>query len=82
VISVLGLGGIGKSALVVSLMHQLAEHFEVVIWRSLRDAPTCETFLDNCIKVIAPQPLGSFQPASNIASSSCWSTWRASVCSW
>ena len=63
VVSVLGLGGIGKSALVVSLMHQLAEHFEVVIWRSLRDAPTCETFLDNCIKVIAPQPLGEL-PAS------------------
>jgi WD40 repeat protein/DNA-binding XRE family transcriptional regulator len=58
VISVLGLGGIGKSALAVSLMHQLAEHFEVVIWRSLRDAPACEAFLDNCIKVIAPQPLG------------------------
>ncbi len=30
-VSVLGLGGIGKSALAVSLMHQLAPHFEVVI---------------------------------------------------
>ena len=58
VVSVLGLGGIGKSALAVSLMHQLAEHFEVVIWRSLRDAPACEAFLDDCLQVLAPQPLG------------------------
>ena len=39
VVSVLGLGGIGKSALAVSLMHQLAPHFEVVIWRSLSAMP-------------------------------------------
>ena len=63
VVSVLGLGGIGKSALVVSLMHQLMEHFEVVIWRSLRDAPPCEAFLDDCLKALAPQPLGE-APAS------------------
>ena len=45
VVSVLGLGGIGKSALAVSLMHQVAAHFEVVLWRSLRDAPSCEALL-------------------------------------
>src|SRR5262249_22021986 len=48
VVSVLGLGGIGKSALAVSLMHQVALHFEVVLWRSLRDAPTCEELLADC----------------------------------
>jgi transcriptional regulator with XRE-family HTH domain len=57
VVSVLGLGGIGKSALAVSLMHQLAPHFEVVIWRSLRDAPSCEALLEDCLQVLAPQPL-------------------------
>jgi len=56
-VSVLGLGGIGKSALAVSLMHQLAPHFEVVIWRSLRDAPSCEALLEDCLQVLAPQPL-------------------------
>ncbi len=56
VVSVLGLGGIGKSALAVSLMHQVAPHFEVVIWRSLRDAPSCEVLLDDCLQVLAPQP--------------------------
>lgn len=57
VISVLGMGGIGKSALAVSLMRQLALHFDVVIFRSLRDAPTCEVLLDECLQVLSPQQL-------------------------
>jgi hypothetical protein len=56
-VSVLGLGGIGKSALAVQLMHQGAPHFEMVIWRSLRDAPPCEVLLDDCLRVLAPQTL-------------------------
>jgi transcriptional regulator with XRE-family HTH domain len=54
VVSVPGLGGIGKSALTVTLMHQVAAHFQVVIWRSLRDTPSCEAFLDTCLDVFAP----------------------------
>lgn len=54
VVSVLGMGGIGKSALAVSLMHQVAEHFQVVLWRSLRDAPSCEALLEDCLQVLAP----------------------------
>src|SRR6184192_3182889 len=56
-VSVLGLGGIGKSALVTSAMHRLAVHFQVVLFRSLRDAPACETLVEECLKVLAPQPL-------------------------
>src|SRR5262249_6503757 len=55
VVSVLGQGGIGKTALIVSLMRQVADHFDVVIWRSLRDAPSCEVLLDGCLRVLAPQ---------------------------
>jgi WD40 repeat protein len=58
VVGVLGLGGIGKSAVSVNLMHQVAEHFDVVIWRSLRDAPTCAALLDECLQVLASQPPG------------------------
>ncbi len=57
VVSLLGLGGIGKSTLAVNLMHQLAESFEVVIWRSLRDAPHCEVLLDSCLQILAPEVL-------------------------
>src|SRR5579859_4922151 len=57
VISVLGQGGIGKSSLATQVMHRVAEGFEVVIWRSLRDVPTCEALLDSCLQVLAPQAL-------------------------
>jgi transcriptional regulator with XRE-family HTH domain len=56
-VSVLGMGGIGKSALVVRAMQQLAEHFAVVLFRSLRDAPDCSALLDDCLSVLAPEPL-------------------------
>ena len=59
VVSVLGMGGIGKSALAVRTMSRLAEQFEVVIFRSLRDAPSCETLLDDCLQVLSPQSLSS-----------------------
>jgi WD40 repeat protein/transcriptional regulator with XRE-family HTH domain len=29
----------------------------LVIWRSLRDAPSCEALLEDCLQVLAPQPL-------------------------
>ncbi|MEP7286721.1 MAG: NB-ARC domain-containing protein [Chloroflexota bacterium] len=61
VISVLGLGGIGKSSLSVQLMHQVAEHFEVVIWRSLRDTPACEALFDDLVQFITP-PSASKEP--------------------
>ena len=57
VVSLLGMGGIGKSALAVELMHHLAHHFDAVIFRSLRDAPCCEALLDDCLQVLAPQSL-------------------------
>src|SRR3989454_364462 len=51
------MGGIGKSALVTSAMRRMAVHFQVVIFRSLRDAPACETLVEECLQVLAPQPL-------------------------
>src|SRR5256884_3513324 len=38
-------------------MHRVAQDFEVVIWRSLRDVPSCEALLDDCLQVLAPQAL-------------------------
>src|SRR5262249_51936281 len=39
VISVLGRGGIGKTLLAAQLGHAVADHMDVVIWRSLLNAP-------------------------------------------
>src|SRR2546426_3116653 len=54
-VSVLGLGGIGKSALVVHAMRELASHFDVVLFRSLRDAPPPEALLSSCLAVLSPE---------------------------
>jgi WD40 repeat protein len=61
IVSVLGMGGIGKSALTVTLMHRLAPSFQMVIFRSVRDAPPCKDLLTDYLQVIAPQAL----PASS-----------------
>lgn len=57
VVSILGMGGIGKSALAVTLMHRAADQFDAIIWRSLRDAPPCEPLLDELLYVLAGAPL-------------------------
>src|SRR5579864_2186392 len=90
VVSVLGMGGIGKSALSISVMHRLAAGtgqaqesgaspdptfptacpFDVVIFRSLRDAPSCEVLLDECLQMFSLQSVGdqSAQQAQSAAS--------------
>jgi WD40 repeat protein len=55
VVSILGMGGIGKSALAVRIMYNLAGHFDAVIFRSLRDVPSCEALLDECLQFLSPQ---------------------------
>jgi transcriptional regulator with XRE-family HTH domain len=61
-VSVLGMGGIGKSALAVRAMRAVASHFDVVLFRSLRDAPACETLLSSCLQVLAPEALAALSP--------------------
>ncbi len=52
-VAVLGIGGIGKTALVVKIAQQLQEQFEYVIWRSLRNAPTLKTLLGELIPFLS-----------------------------
>ncbi len=59
-IVVLGMGGIGKSALVSRLGQQLAPHFESVLWRSVRDAPACEDLVADCITFYSETPPTEF----------------------
>lgn len=49
-IAILGMGGIGKTTLSVKLAEQIQHHFEYVIWRSLRNAPTIEEIVSEAIK--------------------------------
>ena len=56
-IALLGIGGIGKSTLAITLMHQVAEQFDVAVFRSLRDAPSCDDLVADLLQVISPIPL-------------------------
>ena len=57
-IALLGMGGIGKSSLAVTLLHLLAPTFNVSVFRSVRDAIPCEELVANLIQALAPEPLG------------------------
>lgn len=48
-----GMGGIGKTALSVKLMQRIQESFESVIWRSLRDAPPLRDTLADLIQFLS-----------------------------
>ncbi|MDJ0735347.1 MAG: NB-ARC domain-containing protein [Nostocaceae cyanobacterium] len=50
----LGMGGIGKTALSVKLAEQVKDRFEYVIWRSLRLAPSLEVLLNQIIPILDP----------------------------
>src|SRR5258707_2840589 len=62
VVSVLGMGGIGKSALSVTFMHQVASSFQAVVFRSVRDAPTCQDLLADCLHMLSPEVLPTLPP--------------------
>lgn len=55
VIAVSGMGGAGKTALVATVATHVREHFECVIWRSLRAAPPVELLLRQCLGLLSPQ---------------------------
>jgi WD40 repeat protein len=46
-VAILGMGGIGKTAIAIKLAHRIQGTFESVIWRSLRNAPPLETLLSD-----------------------------------
>lgn len=57
IVTLLGMGGIGKTALSVKLAEQFQGEFEYVIWRSLRHAPMLNEQLAPCIKVLSHQQI-------------------------
>ncbi len=62
-VTLVGIGGIGKSTLASYLGLRLAPHFVAVLWRSLRDAPSCEELVADCITFFSETPPTEF-PAS------------------
>jgi WD40 repeat protein len=54
-VALLGIGGIGKTALSVKLAEQVQDKFEYVIWRSLHNAPSLESVLADLVQFLSNQ---------------------------
>ena len=54
-VALLGIGGIGKTALSVKFAQQIQDNFEYVIWRSLREAPPAKIILGNLIQFLSDE---------------------------
>ncbi|MFM7888024.1 MAG: NB-ARC domain-containing protein, partial [Pseudanabaena sp.] len=55
VVTILGMGGMGKTALSVKIAEQLQSEFDYVIWRSLRHAPTFNDKIEDCFRILSQQ---------------------------
>jgi WD40 repeat protein/transcriptional regulator with XRE-family HTH domain len=58
-VTLLGMGGMGKTALATMVATQVEPAFTAVVWRSLRNAPPVEELLDQCIQVVSNDQLHS-----------------------
>lgn len=55
-ISILGMGGMGKTSFTTCLAKTLQPDFEAVVWRSLKAAPPLDTLLPNLLKSLGHSP--------------------------
>lgn len=54
-IAIVGMGGMGKTALSVKLAQRIQQQFEFVVWRSLRNAPPLSDLLAQMIALLSNQ---------------------------
>lgn len=54
-VALLGMKGMGKTALSVKIAKEIESKFACVVWRSLRQAPPIEEFLGELIQVLTPE---------------------------
>lgn len=54
IVALLGIGGIGKSTVAVKAALQMQTEFEIVVWRSLANAPPLDQLLSSLLKFLMP----------------------------
>ena len=54
-VSILGMGGIGKTDLSLKFARDITEEFEYVVWRTLETAPSLNTILDQILTFLSNQ---------------------------
>ncbi len=55
-VALCGLGGVGKTTLTAKLAHRIADRFDYLIWRSLKNAPPVQETLKNLLNFFLEQP--------------------------
>lgn len=66
-VALLGMGGIGKTALSVRLAQQIHDKFDCSIWRSVRHAPPIQDFLGNLIQFLSNDTLNATNLSETLA---------------
>lgn len=59
VVALLAIGGMGKTSLAAQIVPTIAAHFDLVIWRSLLNAPPFAELLSTILPVLSNQQIGS-----------------------
>ncbi len=54
-VTILAMGGVGKTALAVKLAQEVSGEFDHIIWRSLREAPTVEKIIADVVQFLSQQ---------------------------
>jgi len=54
-VTILAMGGVGKTALAVKLAQEVNGEFDYIIWRSLREAPTVEKIIADVVRFLSQQ---------------------------
>lgn len=66
VAAILGMGGLGKSALAAKLVEQLQGDFDTIFWASLRNAPKLNEIYADLIRFLSPTDSASASEASGV----------------
>lgn len=66
-VTILGMSGIGKTALALQLVEQIKDKFEYVIWRSLHSKTLLEELQTNLIQFLSNQPDNGLKLNSNLS---------------
>jgi hypothetical protein len=54
-VTILAMGGVGKTALAVKLAQEVSREFDYIIWRSLREAPMVEKIIADVVRFLSQQ---------------------------
>ncbi|MEM9214836.1 MAG: NB-ARC domain-containing protein [Cyanobacteria bacterium P01_F01_bin.150] len=56
-VAICGIGGMGKTTLSAKLAHQVADRFDYLIWRGLKNAPSIQEILASILNFFVEQPM-------------------------